>query len=89
VAHQISAIARSNMHVKYGASKAAVLGISRTDACAYGKDGIRVNSVCPGYIRTPRMLNILRDDYETNDESIGPSNKDRYLPGRNDQIDSS
>ncbi|KAK5065112.1 hypothetical protein LTR84_000948 [Exophiala bonariae] len=39
----------------YGASKAAVLGISRTDACAYGKDGIRVNSVCPGYIRTPLL----------------------------------
>ncbi|OAX82194.1 hypothetical protein ACJ72_03463 [Emergomyces africanus] len=36
----------------YAASKAAVLGISRTDACAYGRDGIRVNSVMPGFIRT-------------------------------------
>ncbi|RVX70902.1 hypothetical protein B0A52_06059 [Exophiala mesophila] len=39
----------------YAATKAAVLGITRTDACAYGKDGIRVNSVCPGYIRTPLL----------------------------------
>lgn len=43
----------TNAELKYAATKAAVLGITRTDACAYGKDGIRVNSVCPGYIRTP------------------------------------
>jgi NAD(P)-dependent dehydrogenase (short-subunit alcohol dehydrogenase family) len=41
------------IQVKYAASKAAVLGITRTDACGYGADGIRVNAVCPGYIKTP------------------------------------
>jgi NAD(P)-dependent dehydrogenase (short-subunit alcohol dehydrogenase family) len=36
--------------MQYAAAKAGVLGQSRTDAAAYGNDGIRVNSVCPGII---------------------------------------
>ncbi len=37
----------------YPASKAGVLGLTRTDAVAYGLDGIRVNAICPGFINTP------------------------------------
>ena len=32
----------------YGPSKAAVIAVSRVAALEYGKDGIRVNVVCPG-----------------------------------------
>ena len=32
----------------YGASKAALLQLTRYAACEYGPDGIRVNAVCPG-----------------------------------------
>lgn len=44
----------------YAAAKHGVLGQSRTDAAAYGGEGIRVNSVCPGIIYTPMMENSLK-----------------------------
>ena len=34
----------------YCASKAAIVGLTRAMAIDHGKDGIRVNCICPGYI---------------------------------------
>ncbi|MDZ7805587.1 MAG: SDR family oxidoreductase [Gracilimonas sp.] len=45
----------------YVAAKHGVVGLTKTAAIEYAKDGIRVNSVGPGYIKTP-LLNILDDD---------------------------
>ncbi|RBY84130.1 SDR family NAD(P)-dependent oxidoreductase [Blastococcus sp. TF02A-30] len=39
--------------VHYGATKAALLGLTRTLAFEYGPDGITVNAVTPGRIMTP------------------------------------
>lgn len=39
----------------YDASKAGLIGLTRTMALDHGRDGIRVNAICPGYIRTPLM----------------------------------
>ena len=40
-------------YAAYDASKAALLGLTRTLAVEHGRDGIRVNAICPGYVRTP------------------------------------
>lgn len=43
----------------YHASKGAVRSMSKTDALLYAMDGIRVNSVHPGFIDTPMVKNHL------------------------------
>ncbi len=37
----------------YCATKAAVLMFGKSLALEYGKQGVRVNSVCPGFVKTP------------------------------------
>lgn len=39
----------------YDATKSGLLGITRAMAVDYGPDGIRVNAIGPGYIRTPLL----------------------------------
>jgi len=49
-------------NVAYAASKFAVRGITKQVAIEYGKQGIRANSVHPGYIRTPMMTAALDEE---------------------------
>jgi len=44
-------VGRSGMPL-YDATKAAVLSLTRSLAVAHGKDGVRINSICPGYTMT-------------------------------------
>lgn len=44
----------------YNASKGAVVLLTRNMAIDYGRKGIRVNCICPGFIETP-LLNSLMD----------------------------
>jgi NAD(P)-dependent dehydrogenase (short-subunit alcohol dehydrogenase family) len=39
----------------YCASKGAVHALTRAMACDHGPEGIRVNAICPGYIKTPML----------------------------------
>jgi len=46
----------------YSASKHAVLGLTRSAALEVARQGIRVNAVCPGSVRTPMLRGFVGGD---------------------------
>lgn len=54
------AVASQPLVAAYSASKAGVIALTKTMAIDHGKDGVRVNCVLPGSVRTP----MLRDGAE-------------------------
>lgn len=52
--------------IAYTASKGAVLAMSRELAICYARQGIRVNSLCPGPLNTP----LLQDFLDTEEKSL-------------------
>lgn len=52
-------------HVHYSSAKAGVVGLIRGLAVELAKDGVRVNGVAPGYIRTAQLL--------SEEHSLGPA----------------
>ncbi len=51
-------------HVHYSAAKSGVVGLVRGLAVELARDGIRVNGIAPGYIRTAQLL--------SKEHSVGP-----------------
>jgi 3-oxoacyl-[acyl-carrier protein] reductase len=53
----------------YNASKHGVIGLMRTLANELGPDGVTVNAVCPGWVRTP-MLGASIEDADADPENL-------------------
>jgi NAD(P)-dependent dehydrogenase (short-subunit alcohol dehydrogenase family) len=45
----------------YVASKHGVVGLTKSAALIYAHQGLRINAVCPGYVRTPMVAPFLKD----------------------------
>ena len=66
----------------YSASKHGILGLTRTAAGEVGKQGVRVNAICPGPINT-RMLRSLAEMINPGDpDSVAKFNVGRNPMGR-------
>jgi 2-keto-3-deoxy-L-fuconate dehydrogenase len=57
----------------YGASKAAVIGLTKSVACDFVKDGVRCNAICPGTVDTPSLgdrINAFADPAQARKDFI-------------------
>jgi len=46
----------------YATAKGAVINFTRTTAVDYAEDGVRVNSICPGFVETEMTEPVLGED---------------------------
>ncbi|WP_249870547.1 glucose 1-dehydrogenase [Oceanobacillus saliphilus] len=58
----LAGIVGANKKIAYTASKFAVRGMTKAAALELGEFGIRVNSVHPGFIRTPMTEALINDE---------------------------
>lgn len=68
----------------YAASKHGVIGLTRTAALEYAKQGIRVNAICPGAIDTPMLQRFMGTSPETRGAMVATEPVGRI--GRADEI---
>ncbi|CAG8461055.1 5737_t:CDS:2, partial [Scutellospora calospora] len=52
--------------IAYTASKGAVIALSRELAVTHARENIRVNSLCPGSLRTPLLMDFLNTEEKKN-----------------------
>jgi NAD(P)-dependent dehydrogenase (short-subunit alcohol dehydrogenase family) len=49
----------------YSAAKGGVIGLTQQAAFEYGRQGVRVNCICPGTINTPILAQVLPESIES------------------------
>jgi NAD(P)-dependent dehydrogenase (short-subunit alcohol dehydrogenase family) len=69
----IHGIIAQGVNPAYAASKAGVLGLTRSMAVRFATEGIRVNAICPGFIDTPMLPDI--GDLRTRLAAHAPMNR--------------
>ncbi|KAH9441819.1 hypothetical protein Pst134EA_032191 [Puccinia striiformis f. sp. tritici] len=55
----VAKLGAATPQLAYTASKGAVLAMTRELAMVHARDGIRVNALCPGPLRTPLLMDFL------------------------------
>ena len=73
---------RASPNVAYGASKHAVIGMTRTAAQQLAPDAIRVNAICPGPIDTEMMRFVERSGDPDSPDQVEQEFKARTAFGR-------
>jgi NAD(P)-dependent dehydrogenase (short-subunit alcohol dehydrogenase family) len=66
----IAALAAGEGVCGYTTAKHALIGLTRSLARDYGPQGVRVNAVCPGWVRTPMADAEMRPLMERHGESL-------------------
>ena len=66
-------------YVSYSATKAAILQLTQTVALEYAERDIRANSILPGLMNTPMIVEPLKDAY-------GDGDVEKMIEVRNNQV---
>jgi NAD(P)-dependent dehydrogenase (short-subunit alcohol dehydrogenase family) len=74
IVSSIAALASGPRMAGYSTAKAGLLGLMRSLAVDYGPRGVRVNAICPGWVRTP-MADREMDDLAS---TRGGTREDAY-----------
>jgi NAD(P)-dependent dehydrogenase (short-subunit alcohol dehydrogenase family) len=64
VASFVALMGSATSQISYTASKGAVLAMSREMGVEFAKQGVRVNSICPGPVTTPLLMELFAKDPE-------------------------
>ena len=59
----------------YGASKAAIIGLTKAVAADFIRQGIRANAICPGTIESPSLEGRIRDRSQATGKSLADIEK--------------
>jgi 2-keto-3-deoxy-L-fuconate dehydrogenase len=60
----------------YGATKAAVIGLTKAVAADFIKQGIRANAICPGTIESPSLKERIAEQSKTTGKSLSAVEQD-------------
>ena len=70
ISYAVSSIRGVPDRYVYGATKAAVIGLTKAVAADFIRRGIRANAICPGTIESPSLEGRIRERSQTTGKSV-------------------